>query len=159
PQRARLLRLVHVVPGDRHGHGLRGLPGGEGQRPGGRPVVAGRGGRTVGGGVVHGHRLLGASCQRDREVEVRGAGIPLVRADVPHRQGVRGVVVHDGPQAGSVGEGRAGGVGQIHGEGLVGLVDGVPVHGHGERRGRLPPGEGEGARDGRVVRRRGGRAV
>src|SRR5437867_3266506 len=64
----------------------------------------------------------------------------------------RSVVINNRARAGGGGEGRIGWVGEIDGEGLVGLVHSVAVDGDGDGFGRLTGIKGErGGWDGHVV--------
>src|SRR5207245_1356872 len=86
------------------------------------------------------------------EVERTGAGVALGSRDVTNRNGWHAVVVGDGAETLSVGDRGVARVGQIDGEGLVGLVGVVAVDLHGDGLDGLAGGEADRARRRRVVR-------
>ena len=86
-------------------------------------------GGTARGGVVHGHGSTGDGAQGDGELD----GLSLLRLGVGDDDGRRLVVVVDGADGGAVLDGRAVGVAEVEGEGLVLLVDLVFEGGHGNR--------------------------
>ena len=135
-------------------HHLGGLAGREGQRSGEGGIVGARGRRTVGGGVVHGHGTGRGLVERDDEHQLGGARIPLAHRDIAHRErGQRGrrIVVGDGAGCRAVGDGRAIGIGEADGQGLVALRHLVALDLHLDGLRRFTRREGEGAARGNIV--------
>src|SRR5437764_1447748 len=127
---------------------------------------------AVGRGRLHGHGPPAGGGQGEDERRRGRAGVALLGGGGADVDGRRGVVVDDRAGAGGRGAERdaAGGAGQLDGEGLVVLVEGVAEHVDGQRGRRLvgPEEEGPGgvgevpvgqrrARVGRVADREGAR--
>src|SRR5207249_2920625 len=96
----------------------------------------------VGGGVVDGDRAGRPRGQADSEYRGGGTAVALHDGHVADRQH-RGVVVADGAHAGAVGDGGAAWCGEVEGEGLVPLDQGVTLDGDSDRLGRLAGAEAE----------------
>src|SRR6185503_6529791 len=162
----RLVRLVEQVPQDGDVQRLGDRARREGQGPGRGRVVGPGGGGPVGCAVVHGDGLSARRAERHGEGRDGRGRVALRHHGVADGQRRRRVVVGDGPHPHPVGDGRVRGVGEVHEEGLVRLVEQVAVHGDADvlrgaagREGQRPGGgqvvggRGRGAVGGGVVHR------
>ena len=161
------IRLNGDVAGSIHGNRAGLAARRNGQRAGGREVVAARERRPVEGGVVHTHRPIQRVIQAHRE-DKRGGGTnrALRVRHIGHRHG-RAVVVGDRADTLSVGwqrhrnrPGACGGqVRQLHGEGFIRLNGDVAGSIHGNRAGLAARRNGQRAGGREVVAARERRPV
>ena len=154
-----LVRLVQGVAVDGDGDGLRRFACQEDEGSAGAEVVARRRRGSVRRRVVDRHGPPADRAERDREVGHHGAAVALRDRDVVDRERGLRIVVVDRAQALPVGDRRVDRVGEVQRVRLVRLVEEVTVDEHGHLLRGLPRGEVERPAAGRVIRRRGRRAV
>ena len=164
-----LAAFIDGVVQDGNGDRLAGLARREGQGPGGGAVVETGFGGAVGGREAQGDRRGGRAGQGHGEggragtfVDdhvVDGGARPVVGGRDAGRHGA-GAVVHDGADAGVVGdEGVDARAGELDLEGLRTFIDQIVGDGDGDGPGQLARGEGQRAGDGVVVAATGGGVV